>query len=1478
MNLHVPQTIEAEVEIMVNSRCAAHIVSAQRNAPVNGIVQDGLVASYILTMEWEGPNPYTKAPGHKANNLKPPYITMVKGTTALKIYKDAEIPDHRVNSLLLRAKKIYPKHIVSKKNSTDEIFHTFAEYIPGALFMSILFSSNFCYNKYTETHALKPEVFIEDGVILPKSGPLCVKSVGGKAASIIHVLWKISPEIALYFISDLQQITDRWLVTHGFTIGIRDCFASNEAEVAKTLVETRMKVNEIIQKKDTPERMELEIINELNNTMAVGPKLAKNSMNGGDRNALNIMRNSGAKGSLVNLVQITAFVGQQNIRGKRLAKQLAHGTKCLPCHLPNDLSPEAGGFVQNNYIRGLRPDEAFAHAASGREGVIATALKSVTGETPIVIIDHMGNSKYVLIGDWIDEWLSANADNIEHYAEREMELLNVEEFNMSIPTADEFGNVSWGLIKNITRHDPGKELYEIKTLGGRHVIVTESKSLLIWDKDTEQFCEKLTPDVKIGDFVPVTMNLPEPPVTNDYIDISQYLPKNEYVHGTDFILAKTEMDKAMVGRKRIPAGWWQQNNGKTFTLPYTKKSSLTRTCGGRSNIGAIKEGCVYPYSAMRGDMEIPDKLELNEENGIFIGLFLAEGNVDIKSGYIQITNENKNIQKFVKSWFDKISIKHSTNIKTTDLGTTEDVRGYSTILAKLLTKLVGHGARNKYVPDEAFTAPEEFIIGLLNGYFSGDGCISDNGITICSASKKLITGVNILLSRLGIFGKVSVSQLKSNNLGTVDIAPMNVISIRGQWAKIFANKIDMVDNNKHAKLQVLKPSKKHKNFPEQNDVVRDKIVEINKVDIKDYPKVYDLTIPSTLNFSGADGLIYRDTAETGYMQKKIARKVEDFIVWIDGTVRNANGRIISFMYGDDGIDAKKLVSVKNMDTPFFVNPLFVAKQLNSDARQSGELSTSEKPRKLKEEEIRLLLSFIYFSGIKSPVIDMVTENTRKVLSEAVKDVELYSRKIPDFFHIIRDIYISSKAAYGLAAGLIAASSLGEPGTQMVLNVFHYAGIKGKDASSGVPRYKELNNATKSKDQKKPSCEIWLDDPHLKEYAKKLKSSESKDAVDAAKLKEDVFEYIQYLKSKFEEKSVGNFLIDHEIKYVAENVDIKTHASTIHGILNYVPYDENEWWVKLHRELYKEKGVPPVKPESWVVVLYFDVEKLYRYRLDMGGIARMIESKGRSAFKCIVSPTIIGQIHVYVYTENLRAHASKKLGFAEEESEEESEEEDDSGGSSEDEEEREELSEISYVSEMEDEPSSLVNENNIDYFICRDVVVDFIKKVQITGIKGITKTYPREDKSTHEYVIDTDGINFLDVLTTAGVDSNKTTCDDMHAIKAVLGIEATRSFIFKETTRVISFDGTYVNPRHVATLVDAMTVNGSLDAASRDGISRDDAGPNAKIMFEKNIDNAAVASTFSENDAMTSLSSAVMYGKLARVGSGSVIIRDKDRMK
>jgi hypothetical protein len=603
--------------------------------------------------------------------------------------------------------------------------------------------------------------------------------------------------------------------------------------------------------------------------------------------------------------------------------------------------------------------------------------------------------------------------------------------------------------------------------------------------------------------------------------------------------------------------------------------------------------------------------------------------------------------------------------------------------------------------------------------------------------------------------------------------------------------------------------------------------------------------------AGREGVIATamKTSENGYIQKKIGQKIGDAKVWIDGSVRDANGKIISFMYGDDGMDAKKLVSVRGLNAPFFINPISVARQLNSEAKIKKLVLPEDKPRKLSDKEINLLMQYIVFNKIDSPVIKLTTNNAKATLRKIIVDVEIYELKIPELFVYIRDAYTHSKAPYGLMCGLIATSSIGEPTMQMTLNTFHSAGIK--NASSGVPRFKQLIGVTKSNEKSKNGCVIYFDHPIIIANAKKITTLSAQNNTDEiTEIKNESLKIVEAMKNNFEETFLREFVIDNEMKYLPEDViDINDECEDNNdecpsegflnasptGLLTYEEYEE-EWWVPFSNKLF---GDISVTPSHWVILLHFDVEKLYRHRIDLDDIAEILENKSGNNLTCVSSPTIIGRMEVYMNNDDLNSYACSKLGSSTEE-------------------------------------NSFINDANINYFLCRDVVIDYIKNTQITGISNITKVYPRENPQTHEYIMDTDGVNFLDILTTKYVDSTRTVCDDVHAIKNILGLEASRRAIYEDMHKVISTD-TYVNGRHLQVLVDAITLNGNLTAASRDGISREDVGPNAKIMFEKSIDNAATASAFTELDNMNTLASAVMFGKLAKAGSGTVCIRDSDKV-
>ena len=95
------------------------------------------------------------------------------------------------------------------------------------------------------------------------------------------------------------------------------------------------------------------------------------------KNKIATMVNAGSKGTNINISQIMSCVGQQNVEGKRIP--FGFENRSLPHFSKFDYGPASKGFVKNNYISGLTPDELFFHAMGGREGLIDTAVK--TAET-----------------------------------------------------------------------------------------------------------------------------------------------------------------------------------------------------------------------------------------------------------------------------------------------------------------------------------------------------------------------------------------------------------------------------------------------------------------------------------------------------------------------------------------------------------------------------------------------------------------------------------------------------------------------------------------------------------------------------------------------------------------------------------------------------------------------------------------------------------------------------------------------------------------------------------------------------------------------------------------------------------------------------------------------------------------------------------------------------------------------------------------
>lgn len=250
---------------------------------------------------------------------------------------------------------------------------------------------------YSETKSPENTVIIEQGQV--KQG-IFDKGIFNKPGSgIIHTTYNdYGAKETVNLIDGLQNVLENYLVMKGFSVGISDLIADEGtkkqmeekiAESKKEVADIAMQVHMDLFTNNTGKSNQEEFENRVNGALgraADSGKIGQKSLS--DENRLIAMIRAGSKGGPMNIAQMIACVGQQNPEGKRIPYGFADRT--LPHYKKFDDGPEARGFVESSFLRGLNPQEFFFHAMSGREGLIDTAVKtSETGYTQRQLIKAM---------------------------------------------------------------------------------------------------------------------------------------------------------------------------------------------------------------------------------------------------------------------------------------------------------------------------------------------------------------------------------------------------------------------------------------------------------------------------------------------------------------------------------------------------------------------------------------------------------------------------------------------------------------------------------------------------------------------------------------------------------------------------------------------------------------------------------------------------------------------------------------------------------------------------------------------------------------------------------------------------------------------------------------------------------------------------------------------------------------------------------
>ncbi|MFQ5887065.1 MAG: DNA-directed RNA polymerase subunit A'' [Candidatus Hydrothermarchaeales archaeon] len=160
-----------------------------------------------------------------------------------------------------------------------------------------------------------------------------------------------------------------------------------------------------------------------------------------------------------------------------------------------------------------------------------------------------------------------------------------------------------------------------------------------------------------------------------------------------------------------------------------------------------------------------------------------------------------------------------------------------------------------------------------------------------------------------------------------------------------------------------------------------------------------------------------------------------------------------------------------------------------------------------------------------------------------------------------------------------------------------------------------------------------------------------------------------------------------------------------------------------------------------------------------------------------------------------------------------------------------------------------------------------RNVHLRGVKDITKAVMRREEEG--YVIYTEGSNLKEVMKIEGIDKTRTKTNHILEMEAVLGIEAGRNAIINEILDTLSEQGLRVDIRHIMVIADMMTVDGTVKAIGRHGVSGEKASVLARAAFEITVDHLLRAGIKGEFEALDGIVENVIVGQPVKLGTGMV---------
>jgi DNA-directed RNA polymerase II subunit RPB1 len=606
--------------------------------------------------------------------------------------------------------------------------------------------------------------------------------------------------------------------------------------------------------------------------------------------------------------------------------------------------------------------------------------------------------------------------------------------------------------------------------------------------------------------------------------------------------------------------------------------------------------------------------------------------------------------------------------------------------------------------------------------------------------------------------------------------------------------------------------------------------------------------------SGREGLIDTavKTAETGYTQRKLVKVMENLMSQHDGTVRDGMGKIVQFRYGEDGIASTKLegtslplekLSDKKIKEVYGLQGVDFAPVLKPGVERGDDAEAIEMYVKQIFEERTMLVEGVFGNGraikLNTPLnLERVILNMKikfNLKKDAPTDLTPLTvlqdiQKIIDRTQSYNKIW-NAALRFHLAPHKMVVE---ERFTKEAWDALVEAIVVKNWKSWAIPG--ELVGIVAAQSIGEPATQMTLNTFHQAGVAAK------------SAMTRGVPRLNELLKVTKNPKAISitislktPFRNDKDaVRQVSQDLELTLLKDILKKAAIYYDPDDSTTYVEEDKELitffkaFEETSMDQSKPaedkdplSKWVLRFEFDREKMFNKNITMDDVHFVIQN----------SYGFYGEkddnLHI-MYSD----YNSQKL-----------------------------------VMRIRPRSSGFMYGDHLAAI--KKFLNTLLQNTVIRGVPGIRAVTFRKDKNRVElqdgeykpvdqYLLDTDGSNFVAVMTHPCVDGDKIYSTNIHDIYDQLGIEATRSVLYSEINGL--FDDADINYRHLGLLCDIMTHSGRLISVDRYGINKMDNGPLAKACFEETEKVLKNAALFGEMDPVTGVSANIMMGQTVRAGT------------